>query len=440
MSNDRLRQELTVSQAVGLAVTIVIGSGLLLLPGLSYARAGSSSLYVWVACAVLVAPLLVIFSVLGAKYPTAGGVAGFLQNAFSRDIGAATEVLLLGTFGLGIPAIALTGSYYLLSIFTTSPSDLSILAVSIGAVGVGFVVNYFGVSTSGNVQKYLAIALTSAIFVIAIVSIVMAGNHSAFDGEGLSPLRSIDTEAISSLVGTIFFAFTGWEMLSFTIEEYRNPKRDYPVAVALSFVVVVGLYCLLALAIQLIVPLNDPSLRTAPLSALVGHAIGNAYTPALSLLSFMIIMANLIGAVWAASRLVFSSSREGLLPKSISTLDGRKTPRMSILVTCTMFWLVLTANYLGIFDVADLLRFAGQNFLLLYGMAVLAYLKISVSWRARAFGALTLVIVVLTMGTFGLELIYPMTLLLLGFCASRMRSRQKLSTAVPSATDALNEG
>jgi amino acid efflux transporter len=154
----------------------------------------------------------------------------------------------------------------------------------------------------------------------------------------------------------------------------------------------------------------------------------------------MIIMANLIGAVWAASRLVFSSSREGLLPKSISTLDGRKTPRMSILVTCTMFWLVLTANYLGIFAVADLLRFAGQNFLLLYGMAVLAYLKISVSWRARAFGALTLVIVVLTMGTFGLELIYPTTLLLLGFCASRLRSRLKLSTAVPSATDALNEG
>jgi amino acid transporter len=158
-----------------------------------------------VACAVLVAPLLVIFSVLGAKYPTAGGVAGFLQNAFSRDIGAATEVLLLGTFGLGIPAIALTGSYYLLSIFTTSPSDLSILAVSIGAVGVAFVVNYFGVSTSGNVQKYLAITLTSAIFVIAIVSIVLAGTHSAFDGEGLSPLRSVDTEAISSLVGTIFF-------------------------------------------------------------------------------------------------------------------------------------------------------------------------------------------------------------------------------------------
>ncbi|MCK5905586.1 MAG: amino acid permease, partial [Gammaproteobacteria bacterium] len=97
VSNNKLEKSLNVSQAVGLGITIVVGSGLLLLPGLAYQDAGASSIYVWIICALLVIPLLVIFSSLGAKYPTAGGVAGFMQNAFSRHISSATEVMLLGT-------------------------------------------------------------------------------------------------------------------------------------------------------------------------------------------------------------------------------------------------------------------------------------------------------------------------------------------------------
>src|SRR5207244_9184141 len=51
---------------------------------------------VWILDAALVVPLLVIFAYLGARYPSAGGIAGFVGAAFGRRGGAAAEVLLLG--------------------------------------------------------------------------------------------------------------------------------------------------------------------------------------------------------------------------------------------------------------------------------------------------------------------------------------------------------
>ena len=417
--NNKLKKTLSISQAVGLGITIVVGSGLLLLPGLAYQDAGASSIYVWVICALLVTPLLVIFSALGAKYPSAGGVAGFMQNAFSRHISSATEMMLLGTFGLGIPAIALTGSYYVNTLITVDIQFETIaLVISLLMIFVAFLINYLGAAISGNIQKYLAIILVLALLLIPILSLIFAGEYK---GEGISGISSIKINNIFPLLGMVFFAYTGWEMLSFTIEEYKNPKRDYPISVALSFVIVIVLYFLLVISMQLIVPIDDVLLSTAPLSALSQYVFGSVAGDMVGLLSFVIILANLIGAIWAASRLVFSSAREGLLPVSIAKLSVNKIPRASLVVTCLFFSTVLVLNYFNFLKVNDLLRLAGQNFFILYGMATLAYIKISATKKQKIFGITSLIVVVLTMGTFGFELLYPVALLCFGYFMSKYK-------------------
>ena len=110
--NTQLRKVLTLSQTVSLAITVVIGGGLLVLPGIVYQQTGPSAIYVWLLDALLMVPMLIMVAKLGAKWPSAGGVAGFMHNAFSHRWGMATEVLLIGTMGLAIPAIALIGGQY----------------------------------------------------------------------------------------------------------------------------------------------------------------------------------------------------------------------------------------------------------------------------------------------------------------------------------------
>ena len=415
-----LNKTLGITQAIGLGVTIVVGSGLLLLPGLAYRASGAASIYVWIFCAVLTAPLLVIFSKLGARYPTAGGIADFMQNAFSRAAAGATEVLLMGTFGLGGPAIALTGGYYLRALLPTAwaPSDF---VLSSSFIAAAFAVNFCGAKLSGNAQRAIAIFLVLALLLIPAAALILSDAPS---GAGIAPPQQVDFVALLPLFAMVFFAFTGWEMLSFTIEEYKNPRRDYPIAVFASFCIVVFLYLFLVATLQILLPPSHPLMAVAPLTALASTAFGARAGQWVALLSCIVILANLIGAMWAASRLVFSSAREGLLPPLIARIartDRNQTPRIALSVVCILFVLMLFAHHLHLLGVDDMLRLAGQNFFILYGLSVLAYIKIATGKFAKLFGWLCLIIVGATMSVFGAELIYTACLLLLGYGAYRWR-------------------
>lgn len=335
--------------------------------------------------------------------------------------------MLIGTFGLGIPAIALTGSYYLHTLLTALfPAAVEFkyfskyffLTISGLMIWVAYAVNCLGGRFSGNIQKYLAALLVFILILIPALSLLFAND---FHGDGISPINNLDFSQVFLLIGLVFFAFTGWEMLACTIEEYKNPKRDYPISVALSYLIVLLLYLLLVVAIQMIVARDDPLLNTAPLSALTHHVFGSLSSRVVAFISFVIILANLIEVVWAASRLVFSSARAGLLPPIMAKLAGNNLPKMSLLVTCLAFSIILILNHLDLLRVNGLLRLAGQNFFILYGMAVLAYIKISTNIIMRVFGLASLLVVLATMGTFGFELLYPAILLGSGYLLSRYK-------------------
>ena len=417
MTDERpqLRKVLTVGQAVGLAVTIVVGAGLLALPGLAYQQAGGAAIYVWILDLLIVIPLLVIFAKLGARWPGAGGIAGFLQNAFSRRWGAAGEVLLVGTFGLGIPAIALTGGHYCAALFGGNEFVFALLLLLAAAA-----VNWRGAGVSGEAQKYLALALCGVLFAAAAAAL-MFGDWTR--GEPFAPPLELQTwrDALPA-AGLVFFAFTGWEMLSFTSEEYKNPRRDFPLAVGISFVVVAALYLLVAAAAQLTLPRDDPETAAAPIAAMLYPVAGAAGKNIVAAAAVAMIAANLIGAIWAASRLVFSSAREKLLPKMFASLDSRGTPRAAIAVCCAVFSLALLAGALDFLTIQDMLRLAGQNFFFLYALSVAAYCKTAQTRRAQTLGACALLASLMMLGAFGWEVLYPLALLCIGWLLSRRRS------------------
>jgi amino acid efflux transporter len=77
----------------------------------------------------------------------------------------------------------------------------------------------------------------------------------------------------------LFFAFVGWELLSFTSEEFKNPKRVFPLMIALSFVIVVALYLLITViqfTFQLVLPRSHPGLTGAPIDSTLGSVFGFA--------------------------------------------------------------------------------------------------------------------------------------------------------------------
>lgn len=408
-SGQGLQKTIGLYGAVALALGIVLGAGMLSLPGLVYQIAGGQASLAWALDGLLVLPLLFVFATLGRRFPTAGGVAGFVGQAFPR-LQVGCSYLLVGTFALGIPAIAVTGAGYVAggAGYDGGAGGSWLLAGIAAALLFGVLgMAWFGARLAGTVQNVIVTLLVAGLFLAVAFSIPHWGGIDFAAGDP----GWVD---VWSGMGLAFFAYTGWEMLSFTAEEFKNPKRDYPLAVAISFLLVLMLYVGAALAVQALVPLDHALLGVAPLMVIGERVVGSSYgVMVLAALAAVIIVANLNGACWAASRLVFDIGRNGWSPArlSLGRLSGLSSvPRAAIVTVGVVFLAALTGYGAGFWGLGDMLRVAGQNFFLLYTLSIVAYVALATTKGARVFGVAALAVCVMFAGIFGWGLAYAAVL------------------------------
>lgn len=99
-----LKQELGLAQGVGLLSTSLLGTGVFAVPALAALVAGDNSLWAWPALILLVFPIAIVFATLGRHFPSAGGVAHFVNMAFGPRLARVTGWLFLSVIPVGLPA------------------------------------------------------------------------------------------------------------------------------------------------------------------------------------------------------------------------------------------------------------------------------------------------------------------------------------------------
>lgn len=407
------------------AVSVVVGSGLLVLPGVVYARYGPASLYAWLLDGLIVVPLLAVFVWLGRRYPGAGGVAGYARNAFGPAAGTVAAVVAMGTLLPGLSTVAVAGGYHAQELF--GADGVVVVLGTLGLLAAAVIVNLLGVSVSTRAQ-----VVAAAVFVAAIVAAAVGA--MAVGGPAGHPVLAEPSHATSALpaLGSVFFAFTGWEMVSFTTGEYRNPRRDFPVVVWGSYGLVLVLYLVLGFSVQSVLTPHGRGVATAPIATLAAVAAGPAGRVAFSAIGLILVFANLVGAVWAVSRLIYASSRSGLLPDRFMRVGPeRGVPTDAVLLAGgTLATLAgLTAG--GLIPIDVLFSLAGQSFFVLYLACLCSYLRLVPTWKGRAMGALAVLPCLLMLGTFGSHSLYPLALLIVGAHVARRRPAADLACGEP---------
>ena len=96
-----LKQELGLAQGVGLLSTSLLGTGVFAVPALAALVAGDNSLWAWPALILLVFPIAIVFATLGRHFPSAGGVAHFVNMAFGPRLARVTGWLFLSVIPVG---------------------------------------------------------------------------------------------------------------------------------------------------------------------------------------------------------------------------------------------------------------------------------------------------------------------------------------------------
>ncbi len=424
-----LKKTVTLGRGVVLAILMVIGSGLLGLPGL-VADAGTVQevVFGWLLIILAAMPLIQICAELGKKFPYSGGLFHYAREAVGEWGGYAVTALVCGSFILGEPAVALIGGEYLQHIFGLSDYGVHLLAfliitamtlITVAGVRLVSFFNYAAVV----ILLFLIAALTFYNFNFFSSGLVFSIN-ALFEGiSGItgmvlgisgsdSPVHFPDPYNVWKISALLFWAFLGWENMSFGLGELQNPEKNVKRVFWLSFGLTIFIYLMLA-ATSI-----GADADGIPLSGASGLVELVKFTPPGNLLIWLmgvVIIANVTCWNFASSRLVYASGKEEVLPAFLGKISKRGQPMASILSMYIAFVLVLLITCVFDISVSSLLMLVNQNFLFLYGFILLSYWKTETGWRRWVYSGLSFLSISFLVSGFTWKILYSVALTGIGY-------------------------
>lgn len=424
-----LKKTVTLGRGVVLAILMVIGSGLLGLPGL-VADAGTVQevVFGWLLIILAAMPLIQICAELGKKFPYSGGLFHYAREAVGEWGGYAVTALVCGSFILGEPAVALIGGEYLQHIFGLSDYGVHLLAfliitamtlITVAGVRLVSFFNYAAVV----ILLFLIAALTFYNFNFFSSGLVFSIN-ALFEGiSGItgmvlgisgsdSPVHFPDPYNVWKISALLFWAFLGWENMSFGLGELQNPEKNVKRVFWLSFGLTIFIYLMLA-ATSI-----GADADGVPLSGASGLVELVKFTPPGNLLIWLmgvVIIANVTCWNFASSRLVYASGKEEVLPAFLGKISKRGQPMASILSMYIAFVLVLLITCVFDISVSSLLMLVNQNFLFLYGFILLSYWKTETGWRRWVYSGLSFLSISFLVSGFTWKILYSVALTGIGY-------------------------
>lgn len=418
MAQQELKRTLTVWDGIALAIGSIAGSGILYLPSLTYVLAGNDVLIVWLAGTFLCIPMLFMFADMVRLYPDGSGIEGFIARGLGSHIAATVPLLFLSIVVLGIPAgVLVAGDYLRVAIGGgTIVQFIGAMLVLLAAI----VSNLVGAALGARVQRAVSWALLVVVIVLCLLTY-----PDAQHGYGAVIPTFSNPGAILSGIVVAFWAYAGFENLTFIAGEFRNPRRDFPLAMIVAFLVYGGLAVALTIVIAALIPQNHVSsfsglFQLAERITPVWLAAGIIVIFALSIMQL-----NATSWLWGMSRLIYSSARTRRLPGWFNHLDNRGLPRRAIVVLSLVFVAItlLTAIYPDL--LVNVLTVASSVFLFIYLLCLLSYLRITQGVVKRVIYGVLFLFLIATLASVGVKILYPLIVFALALIASLVRARRQ---------------
>lgn len=414
--SDRLQKNVTLPHGVGLAVSTLIGSGLLGLPGLAIGQAGPhGALAGWAFTMLLSVPLMLLFLRLTQLVRDAGGLARYAALAFGPGIGSSATLLIAATFAVGIPSGTTMGAAYLQEIFHLPA--WSVLPLTLALLGVSAGVNIAGARPSSVVNTLAVVSLVLLILAFALLNLPsLSLGVQALGDLGAGTVR-VAPGALWAVSALLFWAFLGWENLSFASEEYQERPGFVKRVFWVGFVVVSLLYAALAL-VSTGAALSGKAV--GGITGLLRLVDGEPLRPVIVGLIAVVVVANVNAWVFAASRLYFAAGRNGDLPARLGRLDRRGIPVAATLTLLAVTSVLAVAITRDLLPLVTALTVANQNFILLYVGAIAAFLAVDKTVSGRVIAAAASLSCLFLLSGFGAWLLLPLAIGAVGYAKHRL--------------------
>jgi amino acid transporter len=351
----------------------MIGAGIFGLPAELARLAGAGSVWVFILCALMIAPIMLCFAQMSSYFRGTGGPILYAASAFGPLAGfqvgwlyyisrvlsfAANLNLLISSLGYFWPA-------------AMAPSMRVATAFAICALMT--LVNVLG--ARGAVR---ALGLLTALKFLPLIAIVAVG-LARVDVATLLPHvgNAVGVEDLGGAVFLVIYAYVGFEGGVVPAGEARNPQRDLPRALVLALAVCALLYAL----IQAVSLSSLPGLAASsrPLVDVAAAQMGDAGALFMLLAIIASVGGNMLGAMFSTPRLTYRMALDGYLPSLLARVHPRfHTPAVSIaLYGAASFGFAISGGFVWLAGLSLLAR------IILYAVCVSAVPRLR-----REFGSL----------------------------------------------------
>lgn len=205
---------------------------------------------------------------------------------------------------------------------------------------------YRGMKESRNASNLMVVVK------LCIILLVIAVGIFYVDVDNWHPFAPNGVGGILKGVSAVFFAYIGFDAISTTAEECKNPQRDLPKGMMWAIIICTVLYVIIALVLTGMVKYSD--LNVGDPLAFVFDKLNLKWMSGIIAVSAVVAMASvLLVFQMGQPRIWMSMSRDGLLPKRYARVHPKyKTPSYATIVTG--FVVAVPALFLNLTMVTDL--------------------------------------------------------------------------------------
>jgi APA family basic amino acid/polyamine antiporter len=421
---EQLKKDLGFLGVFCVATGAMISSGLFILPGLAFEKAGPAVVVSYLLAGFFCIPTLMSMAELTTAMPKAGGDYFYIMRGFGPLLG--TIAGFSTWFSLSLKgAFALIGMGTYLSVITNMPLQSIALVCCVFFIAL----NLLGVKEAGGFQVLLVLGL------LGILLVYIFWGLQTFSSASFRPFFTKGLNPVFAAASFVFISYGGLTKVAALAEETKNPGKNLPLGMILSLGVTAVLY---AAVISITIGVLDPaslSQTLIPISDGAGVFGGNIFRIIISVAAFLAFISTANAGIMTASRYPLGMSRDKLLPPIFQNISSKfKTPYISIIFTGSfMITAILLLRLELLVKVASsvlilLYIFANLTLILFRESKILSYkpkFRSPLYPYLQTFGILGGFFLLIEMGT---PIIFmTMVFLLLGFIWYRIYAQKKAS-------------
>ena len=311
---------LSLTGAVAMGTGVMIGAGIFALTGQVAEQAGPLFPVAFITAAIVSAFSAYTYVKMAHAYPSAGGIAMYLKQAYGRGtVTAACSLLMYFSMVINESLVARTFGTYTMQLFDSEGVEWLVPALGVALIAFAFVVNISGNRLIGRLSMVMAVVKIGGIAAFAGAGLWASG----IDLKSTAGGGEVGAWGLLSATALGILAYKGFTTITTSGAEIRDPRKNVGRAIIISLAVCTVVYLAVAWAVGSSLTVDEIiAARDFALAEAARPAFGNIGVTLTVVLAIVATVSGIVASVFAVSRILTMLTEMELVPHSHFGMPG----------------------------------------------------------------------------------------------------------------------